>query len=341
MCIALLMAITQHFPDSTLQLHDSDGEVLLIEAALELPKWLEPDTSDNRVFVAGGKLQIVPPPSHAPGCVGLPPDPTLLQALAIVRASVLQGRGDAAGCAVAAETEASAAIQQVIRQRVAGYPAAAIKEARHRCFCHVPKSVAVLARRRPQLVSAAVRCFYQREPEDLKSAAAMKRFGKDQWVRTKVRFTKCLFAQMSKQQFFPPKGFVLPPKEDEQYFAHERGFKLAAAFEMLYHKDPSLAEEPACFLTAGGELPHPAAKDETKEAGAEGGSRVGDTRPAGAKRGSDGMPEGEAWENFLGALKKNGYFRGELEGSALFRALKVRSRVKLRIKTQRTHTNFG
>ena len=57
---------------------------------------------------------------------------------------------------------------------------------------------------------------------------------KDEWVRIKVRFTKCLFAQLSKQQFFPPKGFVLPPKEDAQHGASERGLKLAAAFEMLY-----------------------------------------------------------------------------------------------------------
>jgi len=57
-CIALLFAITQQFPDTIVQLHDSDGEVLLIEAALDLPKWLEPDTSDDRIFVANGKLQV-------------------------------------------------------------------------------------------------------------------------------------------------------------------------------------------------------------------------------------------------------------------------------------------
>jgi len=29
--------------------HDSDGEFLLIEAADQLPKWLNPDTAENRV----------------------------------------------------------------------------------------------------------------------------------------------------------------------------------------------------------------------------------------------------------------------------------------------------
>ena len=30
-------------------IEDSDGEFLLIEAAYHLPKWLEPETSTNRV----------------------------------------------------------------------------------------------------------------------------------------------------------------------------------------------------------------------------------------------------------------------------------------------------
>jgi len=156
--------------------------VLLIEAALQLPKWLEPDTSENRVFVADGKLQIVPPPSLAPASIGLPADPTLSQALAIVRASVLARRGEAPPGAITAATEASGDVQRAISHRIQGYPAAAISEARHRAFCRVPSSVAQLLHVQPQLVSAAVRCFYQRGPEELKSASAMRRFGKDPWV---------------------------------------------------------------------------------------------------------------------------------------------------------------
>ena len=124
LCVSLLFAITKHFPDVIVQMHDNDGEMLLIEAADALPRWLEPDTSDNRIFVVGGKLHIVPPPSAAPGCAGLPAEPTLAQALAIVRASVLSQRGDAAaGSAAAARTEADAPIQQLVRQRIQGYPA--------------------------------------------------------------------------------------------------------------------------------------------------------------------------------------------------------------------------
>jgi hypothetical protein len=31
---------------------------------------------------------------------------------------------------------------------------------------------------------------------------------------------------MTKQQFFPPKGMVLPPKNDPEYASTERGIKL-------------------------------------------------------------------------------------------------------------------
>jgi hypothetical protein len=183
--------------------------------------------------------QIVPPPSNAPGCAGLPEDPTLSQALAIVRASELARRGDTApGAAAAPMTVASQAIQRSVRGRFAGYPTEAISQGRHCCICRIPSPLARLLRMRPQLLSPAVRCFYERGPEDLQAAAAMRYFGREQhaWVRVRVRFTKCLFAQMSKQQFFPPKGLQLPPREDPLFTASERGIKLAAAFEMLYHR---------------------------------------------------------------------------------------------------------
>jgi hypothetical protein len=31
------------------RIHDNDGEFMLIEAANELPKWLQPDIAENRV----------------------------------------------------------------------------------------------------------------------------------------------------------------------------------------------------------------------------------------------------------------------------------------------------
>lgn len=41
---------------------DNDGEFLLIEAAYGLPRWLKPETAQNRVWLHGGAFHLVPPP---------------------------------------------------------------------------------------------------------------------------------------------------------------------------------------------------------------------------------------------------------------------------------------
>lgn len=40
---------------------DNDGQFLLIEAAHHLPKWLQPETSINRVFIYKKQLHTIPP----------------------------------------------------------------------------------------------------------------------------------------------------------------------------------------------------------------------------------------------------------------------------------------
>lgn len=39
---------------------DSDGEFLLIESSLEIPKWLTPENSNNRVWLSNGVFHIIP-----------------------------------------------------------------------------------------------------------------------------------------------------------------------------------------------------------------------------------------------------------------------------------------
>lgn len=47
--VYLLQQITKTFPELVAKVGDNDGEFLLIEAADHLPKWLNPDSSENRV----------------------------------------------------------------------------------------------------------------------------------------------------------------------------------------------------------------------------------------------------------------------------------------------------
>jgi hypothetical protein len=41
---------------------DNDGEFLLIEAAYGLPRWVKPETAQNRVWLHGGAFHLVPLP---------------------------------------------------------------------------------------------------------------------------------------------------------------------------------------------------------------------------------------------------------------------------------------
>ncbi len=84
--LSLLFDLTRSYPNIIARAWDCDGEVnlaalcsttrltfsspgqtqvLLIEAAELLPPWLEPETSENRVFIADGRLHIVPLPSSS------------------------------------------------------------------------------------------------------------------------------------------------------------------------------------------------------------------------------------------------------------------------------------
>lgn len=47
--VYLLKHITYKFSELAASVQDNDGQFLLIEAAEYLPKWLDPDSSENRV----------------------------------------------------------------------------------------------------------------------------------------------------------------------------------------------------------------------------------------------------------------------------------------------------
>jgi len=56
-------------------------------------------------------------------------------------------------------------------------------------------------------------------------------------VTVLVRFTKCLYAQLMMQSFYPPRNFgKLPASSDPNAKAFNLGIKLTCGFEMLYQK---------------------------------------------------------------------------------------------------------
>ena len=83
-------------------MRDADGELLLIEAAYCLPRWLTPEVALNRVFLRQGEVRLVPK-AVAPRA---PQEPLQLsRALPAVRADTPALRCAAVTAAVRARVE--------------------------------------------------------------------------------------------------------------------------------------------------------------------------------------------------------------------------------------------
>ncbi|KAF6736348.1 ecdysoneless-like protein [Oryzias melastigma] len=220
--VYLLQQITKTFPELVVRVEDNDGEFILIEVADYLPKWLSPDTSENRVFLFKGELHIIPRPSKS-SSVGFPRNvvPSVEQAL-----TLLSDHSEAC--------QASPEIRSALRKRLEGFPEK-IKSGLHRAHCFIPAGIATVLTHRPDLVAPAVSAFYFRDPVDLQACRSFKTFHPDSRVLTLVMFTRCLYAQLQQQQFTPDRrsGFNLPPRSHPHYKAHELGMKLAHGFEIL------------------------------------------------------------------------------------------------------------
>ncbi|XP_061084895.1 protein ecdysoneless homolog [Conger conger] len=231
--VYLLQRITRTFPKLAASVEDNDGQFLLIEAADHLPKWLNPESSENRVFLFQGELHILPVPSRGVD-IGLPRDvtPSLTQALAFL----------------STHKEACLAIHKIrssVEKRLQGYPER-IRAGLHHAHCFVPAGIAGVLAHRPDLLAPAVSAFYLRDPLDLQACRTFQTFPPETRVLTMVTFTRCLYAQLLQQRFTPDRrsGFTLPAPTHPQHRAHELGMKLAHGFEILCSKCRQPSTEP-------------------------------------------------------------------------------------------------
>ncbi|NXW42938.1 ECD protein, partial [Nyctiprogne leucopyga] len=223
--VYLVREITREFPGLAARIDDNDGEFLLIEAADFLPKWLNPENSDNRVFFYKGELHIIPlSETHEQEYDLSPASPTVCQAL-----TLLSTRSE--------EFLAAEPIRTAVYKRISGYPEK-IQASFHRAHCYLPAGIVAVLRQRPSLVAAAVQAFYLRDPVDLRACRSFQTFPPDERVMTVVIFTKCLYAQLVQQKFVPDRrsGYTLPLPSHPQYKAYELGMKLAHGFEILCSK---------------------------------------------------------------------------------------------------------
>ncbi|KAG0176620.1 hypothetical protein DFQ29_005886 [Apophysomyces sp. BC1021] len=219
--------LSAHISEAVIAVSDNDGDVLLIEAAMELPSWLDPSNSENRIYIHNGKVYIIPLPSTPADIMQIPSAGKLDRERAV---QLVRKRPDMV---------ANAGIQNAILDRLSGYPEAAKTEL-HGAKCTLPKQAAFVLLREPQLLPLAIEAFYLRDPMSLKACAAMQRFSpaNNNVVSTTIQFTRTTYAQTVSQKFYPPKPFNLPPvSRKKEHQAAELGMKLACGMEMLYADD--------------------------------------------------------------------------------------------------------
>lgn len=224
--VYLLSEISKQFPDAWIRVYDTDGEFLLIEAANSLPKWLNPEIADNRVWLHDGRLKIVPVDKDRP-----PRNLALQEGLSLIRDSPEKLLTDPA-------------IEKEAFYRLREYPSA-ISSSLHHALITIPRRLAYILHRNPAYISSAVESFYLRDPISLKPLASKDlhtlSFPPEDFVTVSVRFTKVGFAQLRSQPFDPPPSWtgILPRMQDEKVAL---GMKLACGFEMLV-SDPQNAKK--------------------------------------------------------------------------------------------------
>ncbi|XP_075224302.1 ecdysoneless cell cycle regulator [Lycorma delicatula] len=227
--VFLLLQLTKEISGLVVRVVDSDGEFLLIEAADVLPKWASPETCEQRVFLHGGKVHLIPLSSSGDGGGDDDDDDDdddneqikVKDAVELVRKNQ-------------EITKASDLIQNAIFNRIKGYPDR-IENNLHRANAFVPVGVAALLKERPSLIAPATVAFCHRDPIDMRACRAMRFFPPENRVMTRVTFTKCLYAMLSHQKFSPDRrtGWNLPLPSDPLHAAHSLGVKIACGFEIL------------------------------------------------------------------------------------------------------------
>jgi hypothetical protein len=220
----LLRALSKEFKDAWIRIYDTDGEFLLIEAANALPKWLNPEIAENRVWINYHRLLIVPLAKQE-----LDPAPlSIKDALAILDHTP-------------ARPQHYPKVEKEAFHRLDNYPAA-IAENQHHATLPLPRKVAHILHANPSYIAPVVEAFYLRDPISIRLLQPDKSriplvFVPEDFVTVSVRFTKVLYAQLLGQQWNPPTPFE-NALEDLMKQGHatekaEVGVKVAAGMQIL------------------------------------------------------------------------------------------------------------
>ena len=221
--VYFLRELSREFKDAWIRIYDSDGEFLLIEAANALPKWLNPEVAENRVWINNHRLLIIP--------LGKEEEPAPLsqtQALQIIHDTP-------------ARPQQYIKVEKEAFHRLNGYPAA-ISDNQHHATVPLPRKVAHILHVNPSYIAPVVEAFYLRDPISIRLLQPSKSkkaliFPPEDFVDVSVRFTKVLYAQLLGQHWEPtePWNTALEQllKSGKPTEKTEIGIKIAAGMQML------------------------------------------------------------------------------------------------------------
>lgn len=215
--VYLLFEVSKNFTDAWIRVYDTDGEFLLIEAAKTLPKWLNPDIAENRVWMSNGHLRVIPLDESSTSR-----NLSLQDALAFI-----ETQPDKLVISPFMEDEAF--------RRVREYPSA-ISSSLHHALVTIPRKLAGILHRIPAYISPAIEAFYLRDPVSLRPLTTKDistlQFPPEDFVTVSTKFAKVGYAQLWSQVFDPPPAWsgVIPRMKDPKA---EVGMKMTCGFEML------------------------------------------------------------------------------------------------------------
>ncbi|KAL8923291.1 MAG: hypothetical protein Q9208_004691 [Pyrenodesmia sp. 3 TL-2023] len=233
--VYLLRELSRQFPKCWIRIFDSDGEFLLIEAADAIPKWLNPENAEHRVWINQGKLFIVPKARSN--------EKARVEALRLDDALIfIQDR--------ASDLLHSPSIEAEAFYRLRKYPDQ-IRASLHHAIVMIPRRLAYVLHHDAAYVSPAVEAFYLRDPIALRPMQSKDSsklyFPPEDLVAVSVKFTKVGYAQLKGQTFQTPpvwaacttRGPEIPDEANS-----ETGMKVTCGFEMLLSDPQNVDKKP-------------------------------------------------------------------------------------------------
>jgi hypothetical protein len=219
MVVALLKYITSKLSNVVAKVEDSDGEILLIEAAEFLPKWAgEPEVADGRVFLFDGNIHLLQPANNPSDLTPFP-------------SGIPDGHGAASFISKYPHLSvADNKVQKCIATRLGKFPED-VTENIHTTNILLPDSVAAVLTADPQNVCSLIISLGDKDHIDLRKCRTMPRIRPDARKMYSVNFPKCLYAMLSSFDLRPHRSSGW--NVDEKNGSDLLGYKLSLGLEIL------------------------------------------------------------------------------------------------------------